>query len=483
MARAQEHQVIEEHRQDMSHVDHAWLRMDDPTNLMMISGVTLFDDPMTVAEMRDIIVRRLLPIARFRSLVVRGAKRGRHEWVPAPDFDVDRHIVEERLSAPGGDAELRDLVSRRMGEPLDFSQPLWMVHVVHGYGDGGAVIWRLHHCIGDGIALMLVLLSLTEMASGAPAAEPPTSLDGVEESRLKESPLRALFTGSRLGPDEAKGHLEQVMPESVKLLTKPAEKIASLNRWQKGGASVPAFTRMALLPPDPKTVFKGPLGVGKRAAWSRPVSMTDVKMLRETLGGTVNDVLTAAVAGGLRRYLVGRGQGAGRLNVRAIVPVSLRPLEEMASLGNQFGLVFLSLPVGIEDPKARLAELRKRMDKIKRSFQPVVALKILHFLGASPHGLQKLVTRIFGAKGTAVMTNVPGPRERLYMAGKPMRGFMFWVPQSARLGMGISIASYAGEVRLGIATDEGLVPDPEQIIEGFHQEFEAMKKLGQESRA
>lgn len=472
---------VEDQLQDMSHVDHAWLRMEEPTNLMMITGVTLFDVPVTLPEIRTLIERRLLPIPRFRHLVVPGAKRGRHAWRPDPNFDLDAHLREEPLPAPGDDTALREVVSLRMSEPMDFSRPLWMVHVVQGYSGGGALIWRMHHCIGDGIALMLVLLSLTEMASGEPTAEAPADLDSVEPDRLMESPLRALFMEDDLDPEEAKGHLQKVMPESVKLLTRPAEKIASLNRWQKGGASVPAFSRMALLPPDPKTVFKGRLGVGKRAAWSDAISMADVKMLRQALGGTVNDILTSAVAGGLRRYLESRGEKSKGLNFRAIVPVSLRPLEEMASLGNQFGLVFLSLPVGIEDPVNRLAVLRKRMNKIKRSFQPVVALKILHLLGASPVGFQKLVTRIFGSKGTAVMTNVPGPRERLYMAGKAMRGFMFWVPQSARLGMGISIASYAGEVRLGIATDQGLVPDPEGIIDGFHQEFEAMKNIARDS--
>ncbi len=219
--------------------------------------------------------------------------------------------------------------------------------------------------------------------------------------------------------------------------------------------------------------------MAKRAAWSAPVSLEEVGRVREAIGGTLNDVLTNAVAGGLRRYLVSKGEVRKQLSFRAIVPVSLRPLEKMAQLGNQFGLVFLSLPVGIEDPRERLAELRRRMGRLKHSFEPVVVLQVLGALGASPKTIQKLVVRIFGTKGTAVLTNVPGPRETLYFTGKPMRDFVLWVPQSGRLGMGIAISSYAGNVRVGIVTDEGLVADPETIVAGFHEEFSAMLDLAE----
>jgi WS/DGAT/MGAT family acyltransferase len=292
--------------------------------------------------------------------------------------------------------------------------------------------------------------------------------------------LAELFGTDPPDPEEAKAHLHKVLPEAVRLLSMPSEVLGSISRWKKGGASVPAFGRLALRPPDRRTRLRGSLGVDKRAAWSAPISMRDVDFVRQALGGTVNDVLTNAVAGGLRRYLAERGDLRPRLSIRAIVPVSLRPLEEMSSLGNQFGLVFLSLPVGIEDCRQRLAEVRRRMGRLKRSFEPVVAMRIMAALGASPKRVQDLIVRIFGAKGTAVLTNVPGPRQRLHFAGKAMSSFMFWVPQSARLGMGLSILSYAGQVRIGVATDAGLVPDPEAVIAGMHREFEVMSRLADE---
>jgi len=448
-----------------------WLRMDHPTNLMMITGVLFFNRPLDRSVVVELLQERLLSLSRFSQKVVRRGRGSRHHWEPQPEVDMDWHVQEAQLPAPGGDTELREFVSRWMSTPLDLTRPLWQTHLITNYGEGSAMMWRLHHCIGDGVALMLVLLSLTDWDRSSEAGlEPGEELHG-------ENPLRALFGPHPPQAEEAKALLHRVLPEAVKLLTVPAERLAALTPWQRGGASVPAFGRLALRPPDSRTPFKGSLGTAKRAAWSDPISMTEIAAVRESLGGTVNDVLTNAVAGGLRRYLEGRGELREKLNIRAIVPVSLRPLEEMYSLGNQFGLVFLSLPVGIADPRRRLAELRRRMNKLKRSFEPVVAMQIMSALGASPQQVQSLVVRIFGAKGTAVLTNVPGPKRRLAFAGQPMEGFMFWVPQSARLGMGISILSYAGQVRVGVVTDEGLVPDPENVVAGLHQEFRTMQRL------
>jgi diacylglycerol O-acyltransferase len=228
------------------------------------------------------------------------------------------------------------------------------------------------------------------------------------------------------------------------------------------------------MPPDPPTPFKGPLGVAKRAAWSDPVPLDDVKAAGKALGATVNDVLLAAVTGALRRYLEGRGTPLKDLEFRAVVPVNLRKPEEEHELGNRFGLVFLTLPVGIEDPADRLFELKERMDEIKGSPEAVVALGLLGAIGSAPADVERLVVDLFGRAGTGVMTNVMGPRERISFAGVPAREIMFWVPQSGRLGLGVSILSYAGGVSLGVATDAGLVPDPEKILDGFREEFDAL---------
>jgi WS/DGAT/MGAT family acyltransferase len=453
-------------------VDCAWLRMDEPNNLMMINGVLLFERPLDLDEIRQALERRLLALPRFsRRVVARGARR-RLVWEDDPDFDLGRHLVEERLPEPGDEESLRELVSRLMSRPLDRRYPLWQLHHLAGYQGGGALLWRIHHCMGDGIALMLALLSMTELG--------PATAEGKSASPhdvWKDNPLRSLFHRSGVAPEAARQHLEEVMPGALRLLAGPAEKLKSLSRLQKSAASIPAFGRLALRLPDPKTPLKGPLVRDKRAGWSEPIPLRRVERLGKELGGTVNDILTTAVSGALRRYLLAAGYAAALRDVRAVVPVSLRPLEQMAELGNRFGLVFLSLPLGEKDPLQRLSEVRRRMGSLKRSFEPVVALEILRLLGSVPKRAQSLVVRIFGAKGTAVLTNVPGPRQPIYFTGREISAFIFWVPQSGRLGMGISIVSYAGNVRIGLATDAGLIPDPQEIVDGIESELRVLEGL------
>ena len=454
-------------RVPMTNVDFAWLRMDEPTNLMMISGVLVFDEPLPFERLRSALERRLLPIPRFRQRVVVPA-RGRPHWL-ADDgsFDLDAHLTHSALPGDGGEPELSDEVSRLMSTPLDDSRPLWQFHLIDNYLGGSVVMGRLHHCIGDGVALMLVLLSLTDVAA-----------EVVSAKGRHDSPLTDLFTPGATDFAAARRHTERVMPETMRLMLHPVEALRSTRRWLVRTAAAGTFGRLVAKRPDPKTAFKGRLSVEKRAAWSEPIPIAEVKAVQAAMGGTINDILLTAMTGGLRRYLEEHGvPPAEGLNFRAAVPVNLRPLENMARLGNEFGLVFLALPVGLADPTERLAELRRRMHALKRSAESVMVLSVLKLMGMAPRAIQRLVVRFMGTKATAVMTNVPGPRETLYFGGRPIRDIFFWVPQSGRLGMGISIFSYAGRARLGVATDAGLVPDPERIIAGFHAEFAAMRRL------
>ena len=448
----------------LSNVDHAWLRMDEPANLMMITGVLALAEPVDFDRLRSVFEKRLVVLPRFQQKVV--ARGGRPRWEHDDGFGLSRHLIRVALPAPGGDAELRAFVNGLVSSPLDPSRPLWTFHCIDNVNGGSVLFGRLHHAIGDGVALMLVLLSLTDLTPDPEVSHPP-------------NPFTAMLRGrSREGLAKAREVAEQVMPDGMKLLLNPVEALRSTRRWLKAVASVGAFGRLVFRPPDPKTLFKGPLVVEKRVAWSDAIPVEDVKAIGKALGGTINDVLVTAVAGGLRRYLLGRGHEPDEaLNFRAAMPVNLRPLEKMSDLGNQFGLIFLSLPVGILDPVKRLAELRRRATALKRSTEPVVVYGILKAIGLSPHAIQKLVVRIFATKATAVMTNIPGPRQTIYLAGVPIRDVFFWVPQSGRVGLGVSICSYAGHVRLGVGTDAGLVPDPEGIVKGFHEEVAELKRV------
>lgn len=454
-------------KEPLSSVDYAWLRMDDPTNLMHINGVLVLDQPVDVERVLKVLEERLCAIPRFRSRVV-VPKRGKPYWELDPHFDIGNHLARVVLPDPGGDAELRAAIEELIACQFDLAHPLWTFRVFENYRGGAVVMGRIHHCMGDGVALMLVLLSLTDRTPDAdPGVRNPFL--GLYNPHHEES--LDLATIRRLA--------EEMMPEGMRLLLHPAEAFRKVKGWVKGPVATGALGRLLLRRADPATAFKGPLGVPKRVAWSEALPLEEVKAVGKALGGTVNDVLLAAMTGGLRRYLVrdGKTEPPDDLSFRAAMPVNLRTMEQMHQLGNQFGLIFLSLPVGIADPVKRLAELSRRARSLKRSLEPVVVFRILDALGVVPREIQKLVVKIFATKATAVMTNVPGPKEVLYLGGKPIQDIFFWVPQAGRVGIGISICSYAGRVRLGVGSDAGLVPDPEHIVDGFHDEFEAMRRL------
>ncbi len=450
----------------LSSVDHAWLRMDEPANLMVINGVMSIAGELPLERLRDTVRQRLLGIPRFRERIVDPGGRGWPFWQLDPEFDLARHVVAERLAGAGDDADLARRVGELMGEPLDPAHPPWKLILVENYRGGAALVGRLHHCIGDGIALMLVILSLTDLSADAPVA-----------CTLESNPFSALF--AQAGQDLAlvREATERVMPEGMKLLLHPAQTLRSAGRLLTGVASTDALGRLTFRRRDPRTVFKGTLGIPKCAAWSENLPLGDLRGLAGELGTGLNDVLHAAATGGLRRYLLEHGEAPSHLSFRAAVPVNLRPLEEMSRLGNRFGLVFLSLPVGIADPRERIVELRRRMRSLKRSAEPLVVYSILRLLGRSPALLQRGVVRLLATKTTAVLTSVPGPQQTLYLAGRRVRDLFFWVPQAGRVGLGLSICSYDGGVRLGVATDAGLVPDPERVISAFHEEVDALRHL------
>ncbi|MBL8111969.1 MAG: wax ester/triacylglycerol synthase family O-acyltransferase [Acidobacteria bacterium] len=495
------------HEEPLSSVDAAWLHMEHPANLMMVTGVLTFDEPLDFASLTRVIGDGLKPYPRFRQRVVEPRlPLGSPRWELDPAFDLHSHVHRVALPSPGDQQALQELVSDLMSTPLDFSKPLWQFHLIEGYGSGCAVLARLHHAIADGIALIQVLLSLTDQAPPVPEAPPvppePTGwerLGSMTETLLKPTvdALKRSFVepSESSRPGDASGALPG-LPVSARALLAPAAAVVSRavqateTLWHEGvswlshpenalelveraAGGANALGKLLLMSPDPMTAFKGPLGVAKRAAWSGPIPLADVKRVGRALSATINDVLLACATGALRRYLAG-GEPLHDLEVRAVVPVNLRSPTDTVRLGNRFGLVFLPLPVGLEDPLDRLYELKQRMDDIKRSPEAVVAFGLLGAIGMAPTEIEHLVLNLFGTRGTAVMTNVPGPREPISLAGKRVSGLMFWVPQSGRLGLGLSILSYAGNVSIGVATDAGLVPDPEKLVADFALEFDEL---------
>lgn len=433
--------------------DAAWLRMDHPTNRMVIVAVLTFDEHVGVDEMRVLVADRLLRFDRFQCRAVETG--GALHWTKDPEFDIDRHVVETAVpDGIGEDVALKALVGDLMSSPLPEDRPPWQFSVVERFGAGSAVIVRLHHGLADGIALIRVLLSL---ADGGESPAPVEMGHAQSNGSIVGSIARGVVTT-----------VETILEEGVGMILEPDR---AFGRLRQGLGIATALGKFALVGPDSASPFRGPLTTTKRVAWSDGLDLDEVKRVARALGATVNDVVLSALAGGLRRFMSSRGTVERSAEIRTVVPVNLRPPDEPLTLGNRFGLVLLALPVGIEDPVRRTAEISGRMQRIKSSMEPVVALGILQTIGSSPRPLQDAVIRTLSASSSAVMTNVPGPRQRLTFLGRSLRRVMFWVPRAGSIGLGISILSYAGEVLLGFAVDAGLLSEPSVLVRAFEEEW------------
>jgi diacylglycerol O-acyltransferase / wax synthase len=444
---------------NLSHADAAWLHMETPTNLMMITGLIFLGSTPERGWLEDVLEHRLCRYERFR-MRVREPKLGigLPHWEKAPDFEVAHHLVYETLPDPSLE-KLLQRVGELMSEPLDREQPLWEFRVFPGVEGRAAMVGRLHHCIGDGIALMRVLLSLCDKTAHAPR---PTACP---EPTHKEAHVGSLQKAKRL--------TSHILHEGHDLLFHPSHAAELAHQGVSAGK---ALARLLSLPPDNDNAFRGELQAKKLAALSEPFSLTEVKTLGKRLGCTINDVLMATLAGGLGRSLR-RFQDVDQESlIRGIVPVDLRG-GDVAQLGNRFGLVFLSLPVGESDPHRRLQRVHETMTELKNSAEAVVAFELLSAVGIMPAELEKLIISWFGNKATAVVTNLPGPRERMFLAGSEVESVMYWVPQSGRLGLGISLLSYANQIRLGVTTDAAILPNPEYIVEDFMTTLDEMLSL------
>ncbi len=452
----------------MTKVDTAWLRMDSPSNLMMIVGVWTLKPGIRWEDLCQRVQERLLKYNRFRQRVEEDAAGA--TWIEDADFDIARHVVREKLPKRAKGEEqsaLQDRVGELAMQPLDHKHPLWQFHLVEDYQGGSALLVRIHHCIADGIALISVTMSLVD--GGAPPPErkrketPAGAEDWIADTLIKP------FTDMTV---KALGAAGEGAARSLGMLRDPQKGISgSLDLAKLAYQVLSDAASLALMPDDSKTRLKGKPGTAKRVAWCEPIPLEEVKAVGKALNCSINDVLLSCVAGAIGEYLRCLGDDVAGQEIRAMIPVNLRPLDQAYKLGNRFGLVPLVLPIGMENPIERVYEVRRRMNALKGSTQPLLAFGLLAVAGLLIKPAQEAMLSLFGKKTTAVMTNVPGPREKLKFLGSTLEQCMFWVPQSGDIGLGVSILSYGGGVQFGVITDTTLCPDPQKIIDEFEPEF------------
>ena len=365
--------------------------------------------------------------------------------------------------------------------PLDMHHPLWQFHLVEDYQGGSAMMVRIHHCIGDGIALISVTQSLVDGGMPPPqrgkVSEPHGTGEGAQDWIADH--LIKPFTGLAV---KAIGSAGDGIAGAFDLLAEPQKGVA---KGLAGGADMARLAcqlmrdaaALALMPDDSPTRLKGTPGHQKRVAWCAPIPLEEVRAVGKALNCSINDVLLSCVAGAIGAYLRMHGDAVQGKEIRAMVPINLRPLEEAYKLGNRFGLAPVVLPIGLDNPIERVYEVRRRMGLLKGSLQPLLAFGLLAVAGLLVKPAQDAILGLFSRKTTAVMTNVPGPREKLKFLGSTLEQSLFWVPQSGSVGLGVSILSYGGGVQFGVISDTRLCPDPHNIINGFEPEFAKLSLL------
>lgn len=433
-----------QHARPLSPVDSAWARMDEVGNAADVVVLMRFAGAVDRGELEHLVASRLLTRPHFSERVVeppRGLWRPR--WVPASGRVAD-HLSCRAIPEPGSEAQLAALVSELISTPFAPEHSPWRLCLVDGLAEGSALIAHVHHCLGDGFALIQVLLTMTEEL---PAEE------------LSTEKLSDQYGANTLGGGASR-------PSARTLPSRQT------GRATKALAGLKDLGHVLFLPFDRGTGLRGPLSGERRVAWSRGISLRAVRDLARSRGSTVNDVLLTALTGALRTHLKTTG-GAG--GVRAVLPVNLRSLlatpEEDS--GNYFGLVFLDLPVEESATDERFVSIKIQMDRIKASREAFVTLQLLRLVGQAPLYLSRLALRFFARKASFVVSNVPGPPEPLSLAGRRIRDLMFWVPHPQGLACGASILSYAGTIRVGIRTDAAVIADPQRLAETFADELDA----------
>ncbi len=455
----------------MSRVDTAWLRMDNDVNLMMIVGVWMVTPALALEAVRERIADKLLKYERFRHRARHDAMGG--TWEEDPHFDITRHVVATKLVRRKGQSErqaLQALCGELATQPLDPNHPLWQFHLIEQYEGGSALIVRIHHCIADGIALIAVTQSITDGGTDPPKRKARAAAADEEHDWLAKAVLEPLTDIAV----KAIGMYGSGVAKSMEMLTHPSSLMGSVDVARSGLQVVQDVAALALMDDDSPTRLKGKPEGRKVVAWGEPMPLEAVKIIGKGLDCSVNDVLLSCVAGAIGSWLRDQGEDPTGKEIRAMVPVNLRPLEEAWKLGNRFGLAPLVLPVGIENPIERVYAVRSRMNELKGSYQPLLAFAVLALSGLLIKPMQDFVLGLFAKKTTAVMTNVPGPAKPLTFCGATIRQSMFWVPASGEVGVGVSVLSYGGGVQFGLITDRRLCPHPQAIIDRFEPEFDKL---------
>jgi diacylglycerol O-acyltransferase len=475
--------------------DLTWLNMDQPSNLMVVNGLMWFDGEPDWEAVREILHTRLT--GRYPVMSSRPRKvDGEWIWEEDPEFDFDRHVRHVTLPEPGDRAAAQDYISERISKPLDRDHPLWEFDFITGYVspegvEGSLVLARFHHVLADGIRIVQLILGMCDVDEDAAppavgrnrgasnpvkmAADAAKGVAGDAASFARNTASAAARAVPKI-PGKVTSLRPSTFYQGYGFVVKPtkvtdavsalsSEDNAALNSWRSA-------SRLTLWGHESRLVADQAPGVDKRAGWIEGIRLDEVKAVGAAHNATVNDVLLATVSLGLSAYLRERGRKVPS-ETNFLVPISLKPIDMSLpkELGNHFAMVMFPMPLGIDDVDALLPEVRSRMSRIKNSAEAMMVFGVQRAVAEAPQTIGENLTRFVANKSVGVLTNVPGPRAPIYLAGHKVAGILGWVPTAADQSIGLCIFSYNGEVNIGIATDAGIIGDPGHLADCIQSGF------------
>jgi diacylglycerol O-acyltransferase len=443
----------------LQRIDHIMWDAESPNSLATIAGILVFKKKLDKEKLLELIGKRLMRFERFQKKVI--ITNGHPMWHLDDEFHLPSHIHHIALPGKGGHKELQACISDLISQPLNYNKPLWDMHLIDNYNKGSVLLCRVHHALGDGMALVRVIFSLTG-TSAKDSLSVPASDIRTKPKKLREELESILGTGMDLYHD------------ARELISNPALLADTLqNNWK----TVKELGELVLGKPVTGSMYKGKLGLSKKAAWTEPLSLDTFKALSKYHKVKINDILLALVAGAIRKHLQAHGQKTTE-GLKIVIPINLRKGTEIKSMHNEFGWLSLDLPIHLSGFKARLTEIRKKTATMKPSAAPLLLNGLIHLAADyTPVVAKQVFMEYMGNHIAGAITNVPGPDHPIYLAGEKVEDLVFWIPHTVILGIGISLMSYNGKVYMGIVTDEGLVSDPDMVVDAFTAELNQQEKL------
>jgi len=466
----------ESHELDrLTAIDAQFLTNENDNAHMHIGAVMIFEgDPPTYDEFKAHIASRLDFVPRYRQkLVYPPYGTGRPLWADDPDFNLNYHLRHTALPAPGDERQLKILASRLFSQSLDRAKPLWEMTLVEDLeGDRFAIIIKSHHAMIDGISGVDIGTVIFDVTADAEPIVP--------KREWKPNPLPSNFSLLERGAKELATEPVRLGEKAITALRKPSTLVGRVGESAEGLAEV----ARALADSAPEVPLNVPIGPHRRITWTT-ADLSDFKRIKDVFGTTVNDVVLAIAAGSIRKWLVKRGVDTDGLELRAMVPVSVRSDDERGQLGNKLATMRAPLPVYEADPVARLEIVSAAMDGLKQSKQALGAEVIARLNDFAPPTLLAQAARLtFSTRlFNLLVTNVPGPQIPLYVLGRKLTQPMPVAFLAKNHGLAVGVMSYAGQVNIGLIGDFDAMPDIGQVRRGLNESLAELAEAAEEVEA